>query len=118
MRQISGINITNQGSGYTSEPTVTITGGGDEAFDGQASAKIQDGKVVAIRLDRAGSRYDTPPTVTITGGGGSGATAVATVNSHTYGMLIGAETHYGDMLGCVIAKTGFKTPQKVTMPDS
>jgi hypothetical protein len=104
MRQISGINITNQGSGYTSEPTVTITGGGDEAFDGQASAKIQDGKVVAIRLDRAGSRYDTPPTVTITGGGGSGATAVATVNSHTYGMLIGAETHYGDMLGCVIAK--------------
>ncbi|MCS7085740.1 MAG: hypothetical protein RMM53_00345, partial [Bacteroidia bacterium] len=38
-------------------------------------------KVSSIRLTSCGCRYTTPPTVTISGGGGSGATAVARINS-------------------------------------
>ena len=98
MHQVSGIKVTDGGSGYTSEPEVKITGGGEGAFGATAQAKIKDGKVVEIIVRRDGSRYTEIPTVTITGGGGSGATATATINTQTYGMLIGAESKYGTML--------------------
>ena len=98
MHQVSGITVTNGGSGYTSEPEVIITGGGSEAFGAVGQAKIKDGKVVEIIVRRDGSRYTEIPTVTITGGGGSGATATASINTQTYGMLVGAEAKYGTML--------------------
>lgn len=104
LNQISDIKVTNGGSGYTSPPKVIITGGGDEAFDAKARAKIKDGKVIEIRIERVGSRYMVPPTVTIEGGGGSGATAEAYVNTFTYGMLVGAEGRHGTMLGSVITR--------------
>ena len=104
LNQISGIKVTNGGSGYTSPPKVKITGGGDEAYDAMARAKIKDGKVTDIIVERVGSRYMVPPTVTIEGGGGSGATAEAYVNTFTYGMLVGAETRHGTMLGSVITR--------------
>lgn len=104
LNQISGIKVTNGGSGYTSPPKVKITGGGDEAYDAMARAKIKDGKVTDIIVERVGSRYMIPPTVTIEGGGGSGATAEAYVNTFTYGMLVGAETRHGTMLGSVITR--------------
>ena len=104
MRSISGLTITNQGSGYTTPPNVIIEGGGPEAFGAKASAKIKDGKVIELKLDRMGSRYSEVPTIRIEGGGGEGATATASINTATYGMLVGAEPQYGEMLGCVIAK--------------
>ncbi|WNU98187.1 hypothetical protein RSJ68_05580 [Neisseria sp. DTU_2020_1000833_1_SI_GRL_NUU_006] len=104
LNQISDIKVTNGGSGYTSPPKVIITGGGDEAYDAKARAKIKDGKVIEIRIERVGSRYMVPPTVTIEGGGGSGATAEAYVNTFTYGMLVGAEGRHGTMLGSVITR--------------
>lgn len=104
MRPVSSLTITNQGSGYTTPPNVIIEGGGPEAFGAKASAKIQDGKVIELKLDRMGSRYSEVPTVRIEGGGGEGATATASINTATYGMLVGAEPQYGEMLGCVIAK--------------
>ena len=103
LNQISQIKVTNSGSGYTEPPKVIITGGGDEAFDGAARAKIKDGEVIDIILERVGSRYMVPPTVTIEGGGGTGATAEAYVNTFTYGMLVGAESQYGTMLGSKIS---------------
>jgi tailfiber like protein len=103
LNQISGIKVTNGGSGYTSPPKVKITGGGDGAYDAMARAKIKDGKVTDIIVERVGSRYMVPPTVTIEGGG-SGATAEAYVNTFTYGMLVGAETRHGTMLGSVITR--------------
>ncbi len=71
------INVMNQGNGYTSPPTVTISGGGGSGVS--AVAIINGGKVVDIRLDARGAGYSSPPTVTISGGGGAGATAVAQV---------------------------------------
>ena len=102
MRQVSGFTVTAGGSGYTSAPQVVITGGGAEAYGAQGEAVVKDGKVTEIKLLRTGSRYDEAPTVTLEGGGGTGATATASINTSTYGMMVGAEARYGTMLAAQI----------------
>nr|DAS21456.1 MAG TPA: hypothetical protein [Bacteriophage sp.] len=102
MRYVSGFAVTDGGSGYTSAPKVIITGGGAEAFGAEGEAVVKDGKVTEIKLRRGGSRYETSPTVTLEGGGGTGATATASVNTATYGMLVGAEARYGTMLAAQV----------------
>ena len=75
---VTSVNVTSGGSGYTTQPIVSITGGGATS-DNQASAtaQITDGRVTSITIVTGGSGYTSIPTVTITGGGGSGATATA-----------------------------------------
>lgn len=102
MRSISKVEVTNGGSGYTSPPTVIITGGGPEAFGAEAVAAVRDGRVVEVKMYRDGSRFSEPPTISFEGGGGSGAQATAYVNTQTFGMLVGAEAKYGTMLGTQI----------------
>ena len=74
---ITGITITDPGSGYTAAPAVDITGAGTGA---SATATFTPtGSVTAISVDVAGAGY-TQPLVTIAesgGGTGSGATATA-----------------------------------------
>ena len=73
---LSSIELTNGGSGYTSTPTVEITGGGGSgAFALAVVGKT--GIVEAIALVLPGDGYTSVPTLRITGGGGSGATAFA-----------------------------------------
>jgi hypothetical protein len=50
--QIGSIRITNGGTGYSSAPTVTVSGDGDSC---QATAIISGGAVVDIKLDSNGS---------------------------------------------------------------
>ena len=79
------IKVTNGGSGYTSAPTVTITGDGTGAA---ATATVSNGEVTEILIDTdvnglftgdEGSGYKQA-NVTITGGGGSNATARAVIS--------------------------------------
>src|SRR6185312_1700569 len=72
---INSISVVNGGSGYTSDPTVTISGGGGSGA--LATANLTGGVVSSITLTNAGAGYTSTPTVTISGGGGSGATAIA-----------------------------------------
>ncbi|MGL5219589.1 MAG: phage tailspike protein [Plesiomonas shigelloides] len=72
------IAVTNGGSGYTSRPTVSFSGGGGTGL--KAHAELSGGVVAAIRVDDPGSGYTSAPTVIISGGGGSGATGTATLN--------------------------------------
>ncbi|NBS80070.1 hypothetical protein EBS57_09845, partial [bacterium] len=72
---LGGIKVVNVGSGYTTAPTVQITGGGGTGAT--ATATVLAGKVSAIALTSAGTGYTTAPTITISGGGGSGASASA-----------------------------------------
>ncbi|MDD2479112.1 MAG: hypothetical protein PHS31_04400, partial [Victivallaceae bacterium] len=74
---VNTIEVTGNGSGYTSGPTVTIAGGGGSGATAIATIK---GNVSAINITSAGSDYTSPPTVSITGGDGSGATATASVS--------------------------------------
>lgn len=79
---IKSFTITSGGSGYTTAPTVTISGNGGAS----AKAVIKNGAVTGIVLDRDPSgityalagKYTTAPTVTISGDG-SGAQATAEI---------------------------------------
>ena len=59
---VIGATITNGGSGYTSAPTVTISGNGTGAT---ATATLTDGVVTGINVTSAGSGYTTGATITI-----------------------------------------------------
>lgn len=82
---INTISVTNQGSGYTSAPTVTFSGGGGTGA--KATATVIGGKVTAITLTRDSSgvyfnqegSYTSAPTITISGGGGTGVQATAAI---------------------------------------
>ena len=77
--KVVAIYITSGGSGYTSAPLVTISGGGGSGA--LATAVIDsNGAVIDIVIDAQGSGYTSTPTVSIAGGGGSGATATATAD--------------------------------------
>jgi hypothetical protein len=73
---ITSIGVTDAGTGYTSAPTVTITGDGTGAT---AEAIIVNGRVQNINIVDRGIDY-TRAVVTITGGDGYGAAAVAVVD--------------------------------------
>jgi hypothetical protein len=79
---VLSITVTNDGSAYTSTPTVTIAAP-DLAYGTTASAtaSVVANKVSAITVTNAGSGYITAPAVTISGGGGSGATATASISA-------------------------------------
>ena len=74
---VSGFVITNGGSGYTSAPAVTLSGGGSSGAT--ASAILTGGVVTEIKVANRGNFYTSAPTVTISGGGGAGAAATATL---------------------------------------
>jgi len=60
---VASIQVTAQGFGYTSTPTVTISGGGGTGAT--AVATITNGQVTAISVTAAGSGYTSDPTVTV-----------------------------------------------------
>ena len=74
--KMSNVTVVKGGSGYTSAPTVVISGGGGSGA--AATATVSAGNVVTgFVVTSAGSGYTSVPQVTLTGGGGTGATAMA-----------------------------------------
>ncbi len=75
-----GINLlTAGGSGFTSTPTITLTGGtlisGTALTSTNFTITANQGKVVSVYLNTATTAtYSVPPTLAFTGGGGTGAT--------------------------------------------
>jgi len=67
------IRIINQGSGYTSQPSISFWPNG-----AIGTAVIdENGKLIGIEVDADnGGSYSNPPQINISGGGGSGASAV------------------------------------------
>jgi subtilisin-like proprotein convertase family protein len=60
--QVTGINVTNQGTGYETVPQVVITGTGTGAM---ATATVQNKRVTSIAVTSPGTGYDGTTTVTI-----------------------------------------------------
>jgi len=80
---VGSINLILGGSGYTTPPTVTITGGGGTGAAATATVDLTPGsptfrQVTAVTLTTVGSGYTSAPNVVISGNG-SGAFATATV---------------------------------------
>lgn len=71
------LRMTNRGSGYTSAPTVALTGGGGSGAT--AKAIMVDDKVIGLQILTEGTGYTSNPTVGFSGGGGSGAAATAII---------------------------------------
>ena len=74
---ITEIQVANPGSGYTTIPTVTITGDGTGAT---ATARVVNGRVESITVTNRGFDYSRA-LVTISGGNGFGASALAVLDS-------------------------------------
>lgn len=82
--EVVKINMINQGSGYTSAPSVSFTS--STGINATAVANLgtgqNAGKVVSISITNGGSGYQTAPVVNITGGGGNGATATSVIEAN------------------------------------
>jgi parallel beta-helix repeat protein len=68
------IHVTNGGSGYTSQTTISATGGGTGLV---AIPLIKEGSIIGVRVTNSGSGYTGPVTIVASDpGGGNGATFV------------------------------------------
>ena len=74
---VTEIQVIDPGSGYTTRPTVTITGDGTGAT---AEAVIVNGRVISINVTNRGINY-TRAIVTISGGNGFGASAIVVLDA-------------------------------------
>lgn len=81
---INTIRVDGGGSGYTGQPTVTISAPtGPNGVTAQASATVVNGSVTAINLLNAGSQYlGVGASVTIAGPAGAGTTATASISNY------------------------------------
>jgi len=86
---VKEIRVTNGGSGYTTVPTVTITGGGGSGA--MATATVSSGRVTNIYVAMPGDGYTSSPVVTITGNG-SNAVAVADISTDSDADLTATQT--------------------------
>lgn len=73
--KVTGADINNGGSGYTSA-SVTISGGGGTGA--LATPELSGGKIIGIKITNAGSNYTSKPTMSIAGNG-TGASVSAKV---------------------------------------
>ena len=89
---IRSLTVLNDGTGYTSTPTVFISTSRDpQGVDASAVAITTSiGGVHSIKeiiLTNAGAGYSQAPDINIVGGGGSGAIATCSINSSTRGVI-------------------------------
>jgi hypothetical protein len=89
---VTGLNLTAAGSGFTTPPTVLISGGGGSGATAtaQIAAAPSDG-IASVVLTNPGSGYTSPPTVTISPSGATfqavvASSAVTGVNINTSGI--------------------------------
>jgi len=96
---IREIFLNNDGYGYTSAPTVTLSPppSGTRATAVATVTSVAGLKSIdRILLTHAGSGYVEPPTITITGGGGTGAAATCSVEPIRKGVVSFNITNAGD----------------------
>lgn len=72
--RVTRVHVTAPGSGYTTAPVISFTGGGGSGA--AATARVKRGRVIGIDVTDPGAGYTSTPSVVI-GGPGTGATATA-----------------------------------------
>lgn len=103
------VTITAGGSGYTSAPTVSVSGGSGSGITFQAT--VSGGVVTKIKVLTPGTGYAASDTLTVgfSGGGGSGATA--TVTLMPFGISgTSAEIYVGRVWVSNVATISFTAP--------
>ena len=77
--RLQSITVDAGGSGYTSAPTVTLSGGGGSGA--KAVATVSGGAVTSVEFTQRGHGYTSAPSVSFSGGGGSGAAATVHIGA-------------------------------------
>ena len=109
---VKKIFLNNDGSGYTSVPTISFTDSPEGTLVSNASAvaitTISSNvySIQEILLTNAGFGYTEAPTITISGGGGSGAIATCSIETEETGIVRYSITSAG---------TGYPIPPEVTV---
>jgi len=70
---VDAINVVNAGSGYSTAPTVTLTGG-SPAQAAAARAEVSGGRVIGVTVTEPGRGYTSAPAVAISSSNAAGAT--------------------------------------------
>jgi hypothetical protein len=102
--QVYSANVTSGGTGYTTVPTVTATGGGCVA-EPTFTASIASGAVTALAATFMGTGCTTPPALAFTGGGGSSAAATALIAPASIFVLASVPSLSGSSLQPAIGGT-------------
>lgn len=76
--RIEFITITDPGSNYDKNATVTVSGGGGGGFVGFPVVN-EAGNILAVVIVNGGEGYTSAPSVSFSGGGGTGAAATAEI---------------------------------------
>ena len=88
---VQKIFLDNDGSGFTSTPTVAITtapaGGTDATAVAITTTRNNITSISEILLTNAGTGYTVAPTITISGGGGTGAAATCGIITAHRGVI-------------------------------
>ncbi len=87
---VQKIFLNNDGSGFTSPPTITFSDSpaGDPARAiGILTTRANITSIEKILMINAGSGYTTTPTISITGGGGTGAAATCSLETEYTGVI-------------------------------
>lgn len=82
-QKVFKVDMTNAGTGYTSAPAVSFTGGGGSGAAGTALLG-SDGTIIGVEITAPGTGYTSAPTVGFTGGGGTGAAGTAVVGCYNF----------------------------------
>jgi uncharacterized repeat protein (TIGR01451 family) len=115
---IASVTVNSGGSGYTTPPTVTLSGGGGTGAT--ANAVISGGAVTAVVITNPGSGYTSAPNV-IFGSGTATATAVRrsiTISNPNVSFNIGAMTAGSTVtltINVTIALTGVPAGQNTAI---
>ena len=87
-KSVESLTITNEGTGYSSAPTVSIAGttGNNPGTPGSgatATVTVSGGKITEFTITNGGSGYTNGAVATFSGGGGSNAAATVNVFNGT-----------------------------------
>lgn len=107
-QSLRSVTVVTGGTGYTSVPSVSFTGG--VGTGAAATATVSGGVVTYIALTNPGTGYTSAPVVTITGGGGTGATTAANFQPVTIPMQPKAIQELWDPWGRMNATLGLEMP--------
>jgi hypothetical protein len=80
------ITLVSGGTSYSNSPTITLSAPtGKNGSQAYASANVVANVIQSIYITQSGSGYITTPTITITDGTGSGASAIITGETSSFG---------------------------------
>jgi hypothetical protein len=82
--EVVSITMTNQGSGYTSVPTVVFTSSSGVGAAGTAvrGTGVTANKIIRVDITNPGTGYQVAPVISFVGGGGINAAATATIETN------------------------------------